>query len=177
MMTRKTKRPGYLTKYAEHAGITKTAAAEQLKRVGIDYMQPFSFEEADRKRKAARSADRMPFAKPIYADKPSGEESPPDGDEDIFVYAEHQAKREFYRAEMARLEFEERIHQLIEVETVDAEWFRLARLVRDTIMNVPSRLAGVLASESDERKIHEILDRELRQALEEINKTQATRAA
>lgn len=170
----KSKRPGYLTQYAKHAGITKTAAAEQLKRVGIDYMQDFDFAEADRRRQAARSADRMPFAKPIYLEPPS---SPPGGDDDKPneadeqknpVYAEHQAKRELYRAELTRLEFEERIGRLIQAEAVAAEWFRLTRIVKDAVMNVPSRLAGVLASVNDERKVHDLLEAELRQTLEAL---------
>ena len=169
----KSKRPGYLTQYAKHAGITKTAAAEQLKRVGIDYMQAFDFAEADRRRQAARSADRMPFAKPIYSAStppvtPEQERDDPskDGEEKNPVYAEHQAKREFYRAELTRLEFEERIGLLIQAEAVATEWFRLTRIVKDAVMNVPSRLAGVLASINDERKVHDILEAELRQALE-----------
>lgn len=177
MHGKKTKRPGYLTQYATHAGITKTAAAEQLKRVGINYMQPFSFEDADRKRQAARHADRMPFAKTIYADPPKSTDSEEPADEQ-FVYAEHQAKREYYKAEISRLEYEERVAKLIEAEKVDAEWFRLTRIVRDAMMNIPSRLAGVLASESDEHKVSQILEKELRDALEalasiERNETQA----
>lgn len=110
----------------------------------------------------------MPFAKPIYTEVQSPDK--PDGDEteQPLVYSEHQAKREFYRAELTRLEFEERIGRLIPVDTVEAEWFRLTRLVKDAVMNVPSRLAGVLASINDERKIHDILEAELRQTLESL---------
>lgn len=174
MEKKKSKRPGYLTQYAAHAGITKTAAAEQLKRVGIDYMQPFNFDEADRKRQAARHADRMPFAKPIYADSKT---APPlaDGDQEKFIIAEHQAKREYYKAELTKLEYEERIKKLVLAEDVDAEWFRLARVVRDALMNIPSRLAGVLASESDERKVNQLLEKELREALEVVTSRQSDR--
>ena len=42
------KRPGYLTEYAAHAGISKQAASVQLKRVGINYLEPFDFAEARR---------------------------------------------------------------------------------------------------------------------------------
>lgn len=162
----KSKRPGYLTQYAKHAGITKTAAAEQLKRVGIDYMAEFDFAEADRRRQAARSADRMPFAKPIYTESLPASTPNRDEQDPPMVYSEHQAKREFYRAELTRLEFEERIGRLIPADTVAQEWFRLTRIVKDAVMNVPSRLAGVLASVNDERKIHDILETELRQTLE-----------
>ena len=168
MREKKSKRPGYLTQYAAHAGITKTAAAEQLKRVGIDYMQPFSFEDADRKRQAARHADRMPFSKTIYVDPPQNPTGTDEPVEEKFVFTEHQAKREYYKAEIARLEYEERISKLIEAEKIDAEWFRLARVVRDAVLNIPARLAGVLASENDEKKVSQILENELRDALEAI---------
>lgn len=162
------KRPGYLTQYAKHARISKQAAATQLTRVGIDYLHPFDFAEADRRRQAARSADRMPFAKPIYSDVPADKPAEAGDKEEALVYAEHQAKREYYKAELSRLEFEERIGKLIEADKVAAEWFRIAKLVHDAVMNVPPRVAGVIASESDERKVHDLLEKELRQSLEAL---------
>jgi hypothetical protein len=167
------KRPGYLTAYANHAGITKTAAAEQLKRVGIDYFTPFDFEEADRLRLAARHADRAKFAKPIYVqsgENPLGEDAGDDGQgasEDPAL-AESQRKKEEFRAKLVELEYEERVGTLVRKEDVEKEVFRIGRLVRDAVLNVPSRLAGILAAESDQRKVHDLLEAELRQALEAL---------
>lgn len=164
------RRPGYLTQYASHARISKPAAAEQLKRVGIDYMQPFDFQEADRLREAMRHADRVPFAKPIYVDPPAipevDDQEPPALKDPVF--AEIQKRKEHFRAELARLDFEERIGKLVDKTLTEAEAFRIGRLVRDAVLNVPSRLAGILAAESDQRKVHELLEKELRQALEVI---------
>lgn len=173
-MNEQKRRPGYLTKYAQHAGISKPAAAEQLKRVGIDYMQPFDFDDADRRRTAMRHADRAPFAKPIYLDPvvPSAG-ADDDGSEPVRpskdpVFAQIQARKEHYRAELARLEFEERIGQLVEKQTVESSAFRLARLVRDAMLNIPARLAGILAAETDQRRVHDLLEQEIRQALEAL---------
>lgn len=166
------KRPGYLTQYAAHAGITKTAAAEQLKRVGVDYMQPFDFSDADKKRLAMRCADRAPFAKPIYIDpdQPAEDHDAAAGTDESKdpVFARSQAQKEYFRAELARLDFEERIGKLVEKEQVDALAFSVARLVRDAMLNIPSRIAGILAAESDQRKVHDLLEKELRQALEAL---------
>lgn len=173
------RRPGYLTAYAKHAGISKPAAAEQLKRVGIDYMQPFDFEVADLKRSAARSADRAEFSKPIYLDPdksgesggdgaPAASEMGANGELKNPVYAAIQARKEFYKAELARLEFEQVSGKLVEKEKVEAEAFRIAQLVRDGILNVPARLSGILAAETDQRKVHDQLEKELRQALEAL---------
>jgi hypothetical protein len=163
------RRPGFLTQYAIHAGISKPAAAEQLARVGIDYMQPFEFSTADKLREAMRHADRAPFAKPIYVDPgaPAGddEDSPTVKDP---AFAEIQRRREHFRAEIARLDFEERIQKLTETDKVETEAFRVGRLVRDAVLNVPSRLAGILAAESDQRKVHDLLEAELRRALEAL---------
>lgn len=170
------KRPGYLTAYANHARIKKTAAAKQLQRVGIDYMQAFEFAEADRLRAAARHADREKFAKPIYVepgadpldDRTSGvsaAENP--------AFAQSQARKELFRAKLVELEYEERIGSLVLKSASEAEAFRLGRLVRDAILNVPSRLAGILAAEMDQRTVHDLLDRELRQALEVLAELEA----
>jgi len=167
------KRPGYLTQYANHAGITKPAAAEQLKRVGIDYMQPFDFAEADKRREAARHADRAAYSKPIYGDPhddpESEEEDEPDPDaaKDP-VFARSQARKELFRAKMAELDYQERLGKLIDKEKADEEYFRIGRLVRDALLNIPSRLAGILAAESDQRKVHDLLEKEIRQALEAL---------
>lgn len=60
------------------------------------------------------------------------------------------------------LEYEQLLGSLIDVEDVDAACFRLARQVRDTIESVPSRVAGVLAAEPDQRKICDSLTNEIR---------------
>ncbi len=166
------KRPGHLTAYAVHAGITKTAAAKQLQRVGIDYMQAFDFDEADRLRKAARHADRAKFSKPIYVqpgENPHGDDDD-DGDVDSKdpALAKSQAKKEEFRAKLVELEYEERVGTLVKKSEVEKEAFRVGRLVRDAVLNVPSRLAGILAAESDQRKVHDLLEKELRQALEAL---------
>ena len=160
-----------MTRYATHAGISPQAAAEQLRRVGIDYMQPFDFAEADKLRLAMRHADRMPFAKPIYV-RPG--ESPRESDEPDEaalsernpVFAESQAEKEKFRAKLAELDYLERIAELVKKVETEAEAFRIGRQVRDAVLNVPSRLAGILAAESDQRKVHDLLEQELRQALE-----------
>lgn len=166
------KRPGHLTAYAVHAGITKTAAAKQLQRVGIDYMQAFDFDEADRLRKAARHADRAKFSKPIYVqpgENPHGEDDDEgDVESNNPALAKSQAKKEAFRAKLVELEYEERIGTLVRKEEVERESFRVGRLVRDGVLNVPARLAGILAAESDQRKVHDLLEKELRQALEAL---------
>lgn len=157
------RRPGHLTAYANHARITKTAAAKQLQRVGVDYMQPFDFAEADRLRAAARHADREKFSTPIYVEP---EDDALTSSSDNPVLAQCQARKELFRAKLVELEYEERVKTLVLREAVEREAFRIGRQVRDAILNIPDRLAGVLAAETDQREVRNILVRELRQSLE-----------
>lgn len=160
------KRPGYLTEYAAHAGISKQAASVQLKRVGINYLEPFDFEEADRRRASARHADRAPFAAPIYGD-PNAEDDPVDPEtkkDPTFIAS--QARRELYKANLTELEYRREAGELIEVQTVDKEWFRIGRMVRDTLRTIAPRLAAQLASESDPFRCEQLIDAEVDRALE-----------
>lgn len=172
----KRSRPGYLTAYAKHAGMSIASASEALRRVGIDYREPFDFADADRRREAARHADRVPFSKPkpFYSQSdaganPSGD--PPGTDQpapQLQSFSEVQTRERHFKAELARLEFEERIGKLVSVEKVEAEAFRTGRQVRDAMLNIPDRVAGILAAETDQRNIHVILTKEIRQTLEAL---------
>lgn len=168
------KRPGYLSKYAKHADISLSSAAEQLRRAGVDYMREFDFEDADRRRAAMRHAERLPFAKPIPGQGLPGVQTsaPPDPDAPeglaLGSFSAAQAKERHYKAELAKLEYEERIGRLVEVEKVEMRAFRLARQVRDAMLNLPSRLAGIFAAETDQRRVHDLMEQEIRQALEAL---------
>lgn len=161
------KRPGYLSRYAAHAGISRQAAADQLSRVGIDYLQPFDFSMADKRREAARHADRAAFAAPIYNPNADDDQVDPET-KNHPKFIESQARREMFKANLTELEYLEQVGKLIPVEDVDREWFELARLVRDTMLNIPARIADQLAHETDQRKVQDLLEQEIYQALESI---------
>jgi hypothetical protein len=52
------KKPGYLAEYARARGITHAGMRKQLLRVGINYLEPFSWEIADRLLDGARHLAR-----------------------------------------------------------------------------------------------------------------------
>jgi len=80
------------------------------------------------------------------------------------------AIKEAYLARLAKLEFEERSGALVSADEVKNEAFKTARVVRDSILNLPDRLAAQLAAETDPVAVHLILSEELRKALESLQK-------
>lgn len=156
-----------LSLYAEHARLSKEGARKWLIRVGIDYLNPFDFKEADRRIQAARHADRAPFTKTVYGnladDEPVDEETKKNP-----KFIESQARREMFKANLTELEYLEQVGKLIPADEVDREWGELARLVRDTMLNIPARIADQLAHETDQRKVQDMLEAEIYQALESI---------
>ncbi|HMS83080.1 MAG TPA: hypothetical protein PKD12_05490 [Nitrospira sp.] len=160
-------RPGYLTQYAKHAGMALSSASEALRRIGVDYRQPFDFADADRRREAARHAARVPFAKPIYSSNEDNDPVDPETKKDP-KFIESQARREMFKAHLTELEYLEQVGKLIPVHVVDREWFELARLVRDAMLNIPTRIADQLARETDQRKVQDLLEAEIYHAIESI---------
>lgn len=80
-------------------------------------------------------------------------------------YAQSRAIKEAYLARLAKLEYEEKSAVLVRADSVKVSWFNTLRVLRDRALNLPDRLAPVLATENDPRKVGEILDVELRQIL------------
>lgn len=70
--------------------------------------------------------------------------------------------------ENKKLDLDQRKGRLVDVGKVRAAWFQLVRDTRDRLLMIPDRLAGEIAAESDMRRVHAMLDRELREALQEL---------
>jgi len=83
-------------------------------------------------------------------------------------YAEHRAIREAYAARLAKLDYEERTGRLVATEEVKVGWFNILRVLRDRILNLPDRLAAVLAAETDPSEVRTILMAEHRSLLADL---------
>ena len=83
-------------------------------------------------------------------------------------YARARAVRENYLARLAKIEFEERSGKLVSRDEVQVAAFNKFRTFRDGMLNIPDRVAAVLAAESDPARVHEILATEIRKALLEF---------
>jgi hypothetical protein len=60
-------------------------------------------------------------------------------------YVEARTKREHYVALRAQLEYEKRAAELVKIHEVQAEVFKAFRELRDRMLNIPSRVAAIIA--------------------------------
>jgi len=72
-----------------------------------------------------------------------------------------------------KLEYEEKSGILVRTDTVKVSWFNVLRVLRDRTLNLPDRLAPILAAEMDPKQVRELLDTELRQILNDVADTTA----
>lgn len=119
-----------------------------------------------------RNTAPRPNAKPPHRRIPSPtmhrQPSTPDGAPGGASYATARAVKEHFLAKLVKLQHDERVGALISRDAAYVERFNTARIVRDAVLNIADRVAAQLAAESDEKKVHEILSTELRNALHAI---------
>ena len=72
------------------------------------------------------------------------------------------------QARKAEIEVAEMMKVLIPAKDVKDAAFESGRLLRDQLLNIPGRVAPIIAAERDPKKTREILEKEIRQCLETI---------
>ena len=75
-------------------------------------------------------------------------------------------KSEVGRANLLEIKSKVEAGKYVDVDEVRAAAFNRGRAVRDNLLNIAGRLAAVTAAESDERKCFELIDAEIKAALE-----------
>lgn len=78
------------------------------------------------------------------------------------------AAREIYEARLKKLSFEQKQGNLLPRAEVEAATQNTFQVFREAMLNVPNRVAGQLAAETDPLRIHELLEAEIRLALQEF---------
>jgi phage terminase Nu1 subunit (DNA packaging protein) len=58
--------------------------------------------------------------------------------------------------------------ELVSKADLEAQWFKVGRQVRDALSNVPARIAGLVAAEKKQERCFQIIEKEIRQALESL---------
>ena len=91
----------------------------------------------------------------------------------------HVAKtlREAAEAQIARIKLAEMQGEVIQTSAVRATWAARIASTRDALLQIPSRLAPVLAAETNLAAVTQLLEDELRQALAELSRDDTARTA
>ncbi|MBF0147282.1 MAG: hypothetical protein HQL84_16110 [Magnetococcales bacterium] len=164
--------------YADHRGVSHVAVLKAIKsgRIRKEADGTIDPKKADSdwdrntdpaQQRTAEVATPTPRPVPRVA---TSETELVTGNPSVPNYHTSRAIREAYNARLIRLDYEERQGKLLKAEDVERDAFEMARRVRDRLMNIPHRMAAVLASESDSQTIERQLDQELRIALEELSR-------
>lgn len=101
---------------------------------------------------------------------PSASAEPPDSSQSVEVTSYHVAKtlREAAEAQMARLKLAEMQGDVIRVAAVKSQLATVFATVRDALLQIPARMAPVLAAEADPVSVHNVLHAEIHQALQHL---------
>lgn len=83
------------------------------------------------------------------------------GNGDSAGYLKARAAREICQAQLAKLQLDREGSQLVRADEVKIGAFNMARLARDHLMALPSRVAATIATTGDAAEIHKILDEEI----------------
>ena len=89
-------------------------------------------------------------------------------------YVDARALREVVEVKRRELELEVRRGELVRKDDVEREAFRLYRRLRDAVFNIPPRLAAQLAAETDEHRIFELLEGEIRAVFTDFSEGRLT---
>jgi hypothetical protein len=83
-------------------------------------------------------------------------------------FNQSRAVREAYRAKTERVRYELLVGSVVRADEVRSQAFRVHRVVRDALLNIPHRIAAELAATTSVHLVHQILIRELNGALAEL---------
>jgi hypothetical protein len=167
-----------LAAYARHRKVTKAAVSIAIKekrltpRVDKKTGKKFVFqEEADN-----QWTDNTDVRRTIAPPPPPGLEDDDipleiksgGGSSSYKALMDAKAEKEQWAAKQAQLTYEIKAGEYVRLDVTKKEWSRVGRIIRNNHQTLPDRLAPILVGLSVD-KIHEILTRELNQALEALD--------
>jgi hypothetical protein len=103
------------------------------------------------------------------SDKKEAQTVDPEAEQISREYTKHRSIGAGYDAYLKKLEYERKIGRYVLADEVKQEAYTLYRMVRDAILNIPDRIAPIVAAESDTEKVREMLTSEFIMALEALS--------
>ena len=156
--------------YAQHRGVSEGAVRKAIKTGRIQTEADGSIDPVKADAAWDRNTNQAQQRETVVPEKVAAMSPQPQEKRGaVPAYQTSRAVRETYAAKMAKLEFEERSGKLVQADEIQVAAFNTARRVRDRLFCIPARLAAVLAAEGDAHAVEKILQKELRDALEELS--------
>lgn len=167
------------SEYAKHRGVSAVAVHKAVKEKRISTMDgkidpvvaDIQWGRNTRVRVHAPKQDnaqgQVPLSTATTAPLPTGTERAPDGKAED--YWESRGRREKAEAAIAEMKEAEMRGTLIRADVVRSALASKISAARDALLQIPSRLAPVLAAETDLERVTEVLEAELRQALAQLS--------
>ena len=158
------------SEYARRRGCTEGAVRRAVRdgRIAlIDGKVDPTAADAQWARNTRPRAGSEPTAPPPSAAAPRGENL--EREDEATGYWASKARRERAEAELAELKLAEQQGQLIRADAVRAAHAKRLAGLRESLLQIPSRLAAVLAAETDQAKCHDALQRELHGVLASVS--------
>jgi len=160
-------------------GRIKPDHVDESGRRWFDPVQATKDREANTEHKAAPRRGKHSKPEPLYEPPPvvlpeerDDRESPIAPSAEVFeTYNEARARRERAEATKKELEVAQRKAELVEVAPVKRAWETAGLALRDALSSVGARLATALATETEPRRCKELVDDEIRRALQQCVST------
>ena len=128
---------------------------------------------ANRVRPSAKTAAATPIVVPPETPPAATTAASANDEPPSTVTSYHVAKtlRETAEARIAQLKLAELRGELVRVSAVRSAYATRAAALRESILQIPARLAAVLAAETDHARCHDLLQAELHQVLAQLQET------
>ncbi len=140
---------------------------------GIKIPWPLADREFDAKRDNSKirkkDAKRLgvDIRKPGYKHKKTAANGKVDNEEKIDLWDER-ARKEKWLAKIRELDYLERSSELVSAKIVEDAAFEAARKLRDAFVNIPNRIASIVAAENEAARCHQILKDEIETVLRKL---------
>ena len=151
--------------YARHRGVNLSAVQKAIQSGRISTLEDGRIDSDVADEEWQRNTMARPPAMP---QRRRPEEDDEQGGFGPSQYTKARAVREHYEARLAKIRYEQQIGRLVNRDEVQVAAFNKFRTFRDQVLNIPDRVAAVLAAENDPAKVHEILSTEIRKALNDF---------
>jgi hypothetical protein len=148
--------------YARHRGCALSAVQKAIKsgRISVQPDGKIDSAQADLQWQRNTGQHAPPVAQRMQDDI--------DGAFGGSQYTKAPAVREHYQARLAKIDYEERVAKLVPKDEVQVAAFNKFRQFRDHMLNIPDRIAAMVAAETEAARCYEIIAIEIRKALNEF---------